>query len=317
MTQRRFTILGFTLVELIIVVTIISVLASLAFMALSGETAQARDAKRMNDIKIFENAIATSNGKNKKIRYTLDFETISRNPQTASYLTNAGSFQALRGGYLIPLMPGIFDSDIIANMPTDPKGAYYLGVFLSETDYQLFATKENSETKIPTAYVKGSFREDAVIGVLLNDVSMSSSYISFPDPTRFVAGDIIKIDSEYMVVTGINATTQRVMVYRDARLPLGVNNSNGITVHSKVTPVRLYRSAPNANSLLCKGTLSSASVANTINTFASDGGGAFIDDAISPKTFVSETILSNDWGNVCNGNVVIDGEEVIPYLASN
>nr|HPO06207.1 prepilin-type N-terminal cleavage/methylation domain-containing protein [Candidatus Gracilibacteria bacterium] len=72
--MKRHQTAGFTLIELIIVIAIIAILASLAFMSLSGETAQARDSKRVGDLKTYEDSIATANGKNKRIHFEIDNE---------------------------------------------------------------------------------------------------------------------------------------------------------------------------------------------------------------------------------------------------
>lgn len=302
---------GFTLVELIIVVSIIAVLASLAFMALSGETAQARDSKRLSDLKTFEDAIATSNGKNKKIDYA-GLGTIA-GPVT----TNTGDLYPLRGAYLVQIQNGLFDSDVIPTIPRDPKGAQYIGAFFSTTDYQLLATKENSDTKIETALVRGSFKEGAIIDVLTadtDDAYAAGEYIDVANPSRFIAGDIIKVDSEYMVVMGANTVTKRVYVFRDASLPAAGAGTSPLKVHNKGTSIKLYDSAPGAESLVCLGGVTARAAASSATTNADDSGAVIT--VGTPNTFTTTAAASADaWGRVCTTatNLITDDGTVKPY----
>jgi prepilin-type N-terminal cleavage/methylation domain-containing protein len=242
---------GFTLVELIIVVSIIAVLSSLAFMSLSGETAQARDSKRVADIKTFEDSIATSNGKNKKIDFTNNPELGA--VQDTSITTTSGALFPLRGAYLIQIKNGLFDSDVLPTIPRDPKGAPYLASFLSKTEYQIFGTLENPDTKTETAVARGSFKAGAIIDVLIADTDDSSLTFSVANSRRFVAGDVIKIDNEEMTVaTFIYYPTTKVSTVTVA--------ARGGTpkVHNKGASIKLKTPVEGTNSLLCLGAIYSA-----------------------------------------------------------
>ena len=48
---------GFTLVELLVVITIIAILSVTAFVTLGGETVKARDSKRKQDLSLIQNAL--------------------------------------------------------------------------------------------------------------------------------------------------------------------------------------------------------------------------------------------------------------------
>lgn len=308
--------LGFTLVELVIIIAIISVLASLAFLMLSSETAQARDSKRMSDIKIIENSIDATLGKNKDFQYAIDFEHTSRVTDQDSYQTNTGFFFPLRGGFLIPLMNGVFDSSILPQVPLDPKGGSYLAVFLSPKNYQIFGTLENVDTKIPTAYVKGPFQEGAILDKISADIDTDVNLIIVSHPENFVAGDVIRIEGEYMVITGLDIPNKTVFVYRDQKLPDGNGTDNAKEVHNTGAYVKLYRSAPGAKALLCKNGLGNASVGNKAKTVASDDSG-IINEAMGEIDV--NTVNATSWGNVCNdpNDVVEDLSRNVPYKVTN
>ena len=48
---------GFTLIELIVVITILAILATLGFISLQGYTSQSRDAKRVSDVRTIGTAV--------------------------------------------------------------------------------------------------------------------------------------------------------------------------------------------------------------------------------------------------------------------
>lgn len=305
------------MVELIIVISIIAVLASLAFMALSGETAQARDSKRSSDLKTFEDAIATSNGKNKKISFTQDFETPARNSQT-SYETTSGVFYPLRGAYLIPLVNGVFGSDVMPTTPVDPRGSVYLGTFLTEASYQLFAALEKPEAKQSQAFVRGSFKGGAIIDTLREDISDSQDIFSVSLPTQFVAGDVVQIDAEYMVVIGIHIPTKKIMVYRNANLPSGVVGANTLRIHNQGAKIRLAFPAPEANGLLCKDNISNAVSGGNAKTLASDNAGNIVEGAtntLAVEPLISSGGRAGSYGTICIdlNSVVINEGNVVPY----
>ncbi|MDR1945516.1 MAG: type II secretion system GspH family protein [Candidatus Peribacteria bacterium] len=54
---------AFTLVELIVVITILAILATISFITLQGFTSQARDAKRVSDIRSLISKIEIENTK--------------------------------------------------------------------------------------------------------------------------------------------------------------------------------------------------------------------------------------------------------------
>lgn len=305
---------GFTLIELIIVISIIAVLAALAFMALSGETAQARDSKRVSDLKTFEDAIATTNGKNKQ----LPIDILAQ----PSITTNTGVIYPLRGSKFVEITSSLFDSDVIPTIPRDPKGSKYLGAFLSNTDYELFGTKENPDTKTPTAIVRGSFKIGAIIDILINDTDDTrgvDQFIEVANPSRFIAGDIIRVDAEYFVVTGVNASTGRLYVYRNDNLPNNGATPNSVRVHNKGSAVKLHLAAPGAGSLLClASTLPASNGVAAVKTLATDGAGAISEGVINTIAVTSAGLGASSYGSICSDEtkLISDSGVNLPYSVS-
>ena len=232
---------GFTLVELIIVISIIAILAALSFIALSGETSNARDAKRDADLKVIEDAISTSNAKARSINYGIKTGAGGGN----GIETNAGFVGAIRGAKITEVDEKLFDATILPTSPRDPKGSKYIGAFLTNNLYQLVAVKENADTKIPTTLIKGSFREGAVVDQLTSDVDAAATSISVNNPNQFLQNDVLTIDSEDLTVGDMtDATATTIPVARAA-------NSTTANQHKKSAPIKLKTFATDAESIIC------------------------------------------------------------------
>jgi len=122
---------GFSLVELLVVVTIIAILSVVAYMALGGQTAKARNSKRMQDLST--------------IQSTLEIYFINNSNQYPANLTVAGMAN------LLPVVP---------NDPvTEASYTYVQGC--SGKCYQLAASLED---ETGGATIKGySIGEDSLI----------------------------------------------------------------------------------------------------------------------------------------------------------
>ena len=300
-------------------------LLAVAPMHIAGETAQARDAKRMNDIKIFEDAISTSNSKDRPIRFTKDFvgktdggvdraddPATDRIEGSDTHLlqTSAGYLKAIRGGYLLPLQVGNFYSGIMQTVPSDPKGNRYLAVFMSKFDYSFFASNENPATKISTALVRGTFKPRMTLDNTREQLSGGASAattIKVSNPTRFVAGDIISIDDEYMVVRGYDAQLSNLYVVRgyDLDAATGLNVATQV-IHNIGADIKLYQTATKGDSLVC--ITSDIAYLNTITSNS-------IGENIYQGTFSFPGVVGTA-GKVCgeNSDPIVDGGVIVPYL---
>ena len=80
---------GFTLVELIVVITILAILSTIAFISLQGYASSARDSKRLNDIKIIEKWLSIYNTVNQNIPLPDNSITITASGSLISYQGSA------------------------------------------------------------------------------------------------------------------------------------------------------------------------------------------------------------------------------------
>jgi prepilin-type N-terminal cleavage/methylation domain-containing protein len=103
--------LGFTLVELLIVVAIIGILSMISVVVLNQARIKSRDAKRVSDIQV--------------IRAGLEQHWLEK----ASYPTTASQVQLGIGGYSVLTKNGFEASATglvyLAKVPTDPKASVY------------------------------------------------------------------------------------------------------------------------------------------------------------------------------------------------
>jgi len=116
---------GFTLVELLVVITIIAILSVVAYTAIGGQTVQARDAKRKQDLSTMQSALE------------LYFVEFARYP---AVLENGEA--TLAAGWKIP-------RKYLSEIPIDPtteSGYYY---WTNDTEYIIGATLENEGAPIP------------------------------------------------------------------------------------------------------------------------------------------------------------------------
>lgn len=114
---------AFTLIELLIVVAIIGILATLIFVNVGSVRKKARDAKRMADLKNLQTAL--------EMRYQ----------EEGNYPTTAGAWYATNGGYLTNYIPGLTPT-YVSTLPTPPlhgTTGYYYSYRSNGPDYKLRA----------------------------------------------------------------------------------------------------------------------------------------------------------------------------------
>jgi prepilin-type N-terminal cleavage/methylation domain-containing protein len=165
---------GFSLVELLVVITIIAILSVAAYSAVGGNTVKARDAKRKQDITTIQQALEM---------YSNDFGTY---PTSLESGTTAGK---------IP-------KKYLSSIPTDPGAGKKPYVYVKTGSYyNIAATLENEGS--PTnfqAYVTGNSDTNlsaaAGIGYYLetggSTFAACTAGTSILDGTKAVAGDSSK-----------------------------------------------------------------------------------------------------------------------------
>lgn len=145
---------GFTLIEILIVVAIIAILASVVLVGL-GPTQQAgRDARRISDLASIQQGLELYYGKCGYYPGTLTSGTCSGAlPSAASYPASAGS--SVYGGVAAELTASTAGLGL-STMPNDPSSGktyrYTANAASSPTSYILGATLENANNSVFTTY---------------------------------------------------------------------------------------------------------------------------------------------------------------------
>jgi len=129
---------GFTLIEMAVVLLIIGVLAGIVLRNIGGQSIQARDAKRVGDLRNLTNYLAQYLAKQGQFPSSVDSSLNGWPNLTASFTTSGMS---------------------VLNLPTHPAGdPYYynpcsdVGNLTSPNHFILRATLEQSPTSAPTIY---------------------------------------------------------------------------------------------------------------------------------------------------------------------
>jgi prepilin-type N-terminal cleavage/methylation domain-containing protein len=287
---------AFTLVELIIVVSIIATLSSLAYISMSSETANARDKRRLTDLQTLDAAFSTANAKGADINFSSGATTGAGSGTTDAdrIQTTAGAIRVLRNGKLVEVKDGLVAATILSQVAPDPRAnTPYLAAFLTSSLYQVVASLENADIGVATNAIKGSYKTNAVVDNLLQNISNATASFQVGNADQFIpgvvntgvnpnttTGDVIQVNNEKMAITAIDKTTDTITIHR------GFNTT--AQIHSKRAGVKIIEFADDAQSLFCLGNLTQ--VASTV-------GGATSDDAYTCSA---------------NASILNDGK-VVPY----
>lgn len=131
---------GFTLIEMLIVIAVISILAGIVLVGITGFQSSARDTKRIGDLRSIQNSL--------ELYYT----RCGFYPQTVGSAGNTCG-----GGTAIADWGDLTDAFVstqiisgVEKMPTDPKGdnEYQYGVDADGTNYVLGAILENQSSAL-------------------------------------------------------------------------------------------------------------------------------------------------------------------------
>ena len=138
---RKTSKKGFSLVELLVVITIIAILSVVAYTAVGGQTVKAKNSRRMQDISTMQQALEIYFAENSSYPDSLDAgDTVNTHHRKINE-TQLGK-------------------KYISNMPTDPwstsakKVYYYYDILTGNKQYQIAATIEGETSN--TAFVAGN-----------------------------------------------------------------------------------------------------------------------------------------------------------------
>lgn len=128
---------GFTLIEMLIVVAIIGILASVVLVGLGPVQRRGRDARRLADLREVQNALE------------LYFSKCGYYPGNAQSSTPCGAFSSINGPQAwANLQTALSGSNVgVRNIPNDPSGGrtYFYGTDSSGSTYVLGADLEDAE----------------------------------------------------------------------------------------------------------------------------------------------------------------------------
>lgn len=170
---------GFTLVELIVVITILAVLGTIAFVSFQGYALSARDSTRITDVR--------------SIIATIEYYKISDD----KYPAPSSSFSVSYSGWLLWSQWSFWEdtrekTKKISNVPLDPltQTEYAFSVTNSKQEYQIGAILEWGGTalvpnvvaadKIATAYVKGNYNKKFIKTSFLTGSTNYDAIIAVP-----------------------------------------------------------------------------------------------------------------------------------------
>ena len=136
---------GFTLIELMVTVSIIAILTGMAGVSYSGIQARGRDAQRVNDLNQIKIALSTYYNSRTPVQYPASQSPVAANGANATITIN-GSTDLLS----VALESGGF----MASVPVDPVNSSpnvykYLGTTVNSvtTNFTLLGTLENKNNK--------------------------------------------------------------------------------------------------------------------------------------------------------------------------
>lgn len=136
---------AFTLIEMVVVITILAILSLIGYVSYSDSIISARDLQRANDLAKLQ--IDLKSHKQKEGAYPM-----AVNPFT---ITNSGNI----------IYQGVIDStvasNVLSNIPKDPRtgGSYWYSTTANRQQFQLAFTLENDSS--PKALVQGDYKSIA------------------------------------------------------------------------------------------------------------------------------------------------------------
>ena len=201
-TQASMNAKGFTLVELIVVITILVILGTIAFLNLGGMSASARDSQRTSDLNQINQQVMVAQAKS-GISYKDMVSTNAANKLAAADIGGAAAATDYEAGDVSYTVLGVDRTKFQDPISSD---AYKMGATgLAGSAYQLAASLEESKT----ALVMGSYRArtDATITV----ASAVGSIVTLTSGLgTFKLNDTVEGDVGSGTITGISADLKRI-----------------------------------------------------------------------------------------------------------
>ncbi|PID86394.1 hypothetical protein CSB08_00210 [Candidatus Gracilibacteria bacterium] len=181
---------AFTLVELIVVITILAILGTIAFISLQGYSSDARNSKRSTDLGSIISKMTIEITKGMSL---LSFVKNSDNSLTSASIAGTGTTdQDYNAGAVNYLTLDMKESEF-----QDPAGKpYVIGVTTrAGAKYQLAATKETGGGA-PVAVIKGNFIKRDTTQYTIDAVATNDTTVTLSDSSnsnKIKVGDYVKV----------------------------------------------------------------------------------------------------------------------------
>ncbi|MDD2892050.1 MAG: type II secretion system protein [Candidatus Gracilibacteria bacterium] len=203
-TQTSMNVKGFTLVELIVVITILVILGTIAFLNLGGMSASARDSQRTSDLNQINTQIMTSQAKSGMSYINMVSSGAANQLNTLSIagtgVTPGAEYTAGDVNYTVLGIDSAKFKDPIKAV------AYKMGATsLAGTAYQLAATLEETNTALVMGTYRARTAADTASGTVLNSIITLESGFGV-----FKVGDVLTDGTHTGSITSISADLTRI-----------------------------------------------------------------------------------------------------------
>lgn len=203
-TQTSTNVRGFTLVELIVVITILVILGTIAFLNLGGMSASARDSQRTSDLNQINTQIMTSQAKSGMSYINMVSSGVANQLTTLSI---AGTSVAPGAEYTAGDVNYTVLGVDAAKMSDPSFGTKYkMGVTtLAGTSYELAAKLEESSTALVMGTYRARTTTDTASGTANSSVITLESGFGV-----FKVGDVLTDGTNTGSITNISADLTRI-----------------------------------------------------------------------------------------------------------
>lgn len=211
---------GFTLVELIVVITILAILGSIAFVSLQGYSADARNSKRTSDLNSLQNAMSVKSTEGASIMSFIsgsdkNLDDISigwKTPETDEYAANIPNYSAL-GVKQADFQDPLSNADYLAGATSLKLGQYELAASM----------EQGSGNQI--AKIVGNYKPRTQEDVTGTSTASGTFKIASSEINSFFVGDIIEGGSATGRITSISADGLQIKFIGNATWNIQLNDS--------------------------------------------------------------------------------------------
>jgi prepilin-type N-terminal cleavage/methylation domain-containing protein len=229
--NKAYASQGFTLVELIVVITILAILATVGFISLQGYSAQSRDSKRTADLRSLSTAITTKNTEGQSLTSFVGTGTPAALALASASIAGSNSTAT---DYFAN-QPNTTTLGINASNFNDPVtgGPYRIGVTTRKGgEFQVASRLENGNA--PVALVTGNYQSRLATGHTVGAAAaVGATQITFPVNSSavglFERGDTVIVTGN-AATTLTNVSSDKLTITLAAPLTVAVTTAGTVTL---------------------------------------------------------------------------------------